>query len=65
MNIIEIRDGLTDGTIKLDTKGHITNPVLNSLNRHVNNDLDWIKKLEKGTYTDTDKKKWSKKEYAR
>lgn len=62
MNLIQIQKGLSDGSIKLDTKGHMTNPVLDNLDIHIKDDVDWLKQLETGSYTGNDNKKWTKKE---
>lgn len=62
MNIIDINEGLKNGSITLDLKGHRCNPIQEDIEDRIKDDTDWIKQLEKGSYVGHDKKVWGKEE---
>lgn len=46
MNFIELVEGLKSGKIKLDSKGHLHNDILPSLERYIEYKQDHLRELE-------------------
>lgn len=62
MNLLQIEEGLVNGSIVIDYKGHEFNPVLDDISRYIKDKTEWIKELETGSYIGHDKKVWNKEE---
>lgn len=63
MNLKELLEGLKNGTVTIDTKGHLVNPIIDDLEDDINNDLDFIKEMESGEYVEyTTKQKQTKEQ---
>lgn len=62
MNRIELLKGLKDGTITIDTKGHLTNSIIDQVEYSVQDELDFIKEMESGNHVDYETKEKQTKE---
>jgi len=61
MTIVELSEGLENGSITLDLKGHCVNPVLDNIKNTVEDLIDSIKEFKSGKAIDpTTKKPYSK-----
>lgn len=62
MNRLVLLEGLKNGTITIETKGHITNPIIDDLEDNINYELDYIKEMESGKHVDYQTKEIQTKE---